>query len=228
MSEKPRWGIFDLILIYAVITLVSLGATWAARDWWSNPIQLFLFSFVVQFLATIAAIFVLVVLILKTPWSELGIRITSRKNIWTYGIGGGFSLIVIVMVGGYVLKYFQPELAPQPIEEILRAAVGTVEFLMLVVFAVILAPIGEEIFYRGMIYPVCRWHLGPRWGAVVAGLVFGLAHWDFWRSIPLAVGGMALCYLYEKSGSIFVSMTAHGIWNAVMCGLIYLTYYLGG
>jgi len=226
--EKPRWGFLDLIAMYAVITLVSLGASWVAADWWSNPIRFFLYSFLVQFVTTVATIYFWAVIRLKTSWNDLGIRATSLKNFGTYGIGGGVILILMVLASGYVLKYLQPELIPQPIEEILRAAVGSVEFMLVVAFVVILAPIAEELLYRGMIYPVFRWHLGPWWGAVISGLLFGLAHWDFWRSIPLAVGGIILCYLYEKSGSILVSMTAHGIWNAIMCGLIYMTYYLGG
>jgi len=74
-----------------------------------------------------------------------------------------------------------------------------------------------------MMYPVFRRHLGIRWGATAAGAVFGLAHWDLWRTIPLAVGGALLCWIYEKTGSILVSAVAHGVWNGTLALIIYFT-----
>ena len=220
--EKPRWGFLDIILAYAVITIISLAATLLPFNW-TNETRLFLYSFAVQFAATIGTVYVFVVVRYRCSWSDLGIRPVGWKDLARYGITGGFGLIVFVSLFGILIKYFQPNLPPQAVEEVMRAAAGSTQFLLVAASAVILAPIAEEIFYRGMLYPVCKWYLGPFWGAVAAGTIFGLAHWDFWRSIPLAIGGAILCYIYEKTGSILASMVAHGVWNAAMCVLIYLS-----
>jgi membrane protease YdiL (CAAX protease family) len=98
---------------------------------------------------------------------------------------------------------------------------------MVLVVGAVLAPVSEELFYRGMIYPLFRKHLGPMWGSIISGIIFGLAHLDLWRAIPLALGGIVLCYIYEKSGSILVSILAHGVWNGVMSILIYLSLSYG-
>jgi membrane protease YdiL (CAAX protease family) len=37
------------------------------------------------------------------------------------------------------------------------------------------------------------------------------------------VGGIFLCYVYEKTGSILVSTLTHGMWNGILALLIYLS-----
>jgi len=58
---------------------------------------------------------------------------------------------------------------------------------------------------------------------ILAGLLFGLAHFDLGRIIPLSVGGAILCYIYERTGSILTSALAHGIWNGVMALVVFLS-----
>lgn len=228
MLAKPRWGLMDIIVVYLAIMGVNIIAAWLPVKPEVSEMQYYLFAFVVQFLATIIFVYLFAVLFQKGKWQDLGLRRTSLGDIGRYGILGGFLLTVMVLLMGYVLKYFQPDLQPQSIEEMLRSAGQLPEFIAIIIAGVVLAPIAEEIFYRGMIYGLFRKYLGTTWGAVGAGLLFGLAHWDLWRALPLAVGGAALCYIYEKSGSILVSMVAHGVWNGVMCILIiYPIIFLG-
>lgn len=224
MQARPRWGFMDIIVVYLAILGVNVIAALLPVKDMLNEEQYYLYGFGVQFLATVILVYLFAVLFHRGRLSDLGIRRASLGKIWRYGILGGFLLVIMVLIMGIVLQYFQPNLQPQYIEEILRSSNQLPEFLAVMTAGVILAPVAEEIFYRGMIYPVFRKYLGTGWGAVAAGLIFGAAHWDLWRTIPLAIGGALLCYIYEKSGSILVSMVAHGIWNGVMCILIYLSF----
>jgi membrane protease YdiL (CAAX protease family) len=187
----------------------------------------FLTGFLVQFLATVGLVYLFAVFLPRGQWKDLGICKARPGSYFRYGVIGGILLIIMVLVIGYGLKYLQPDLQPQYYEEMLRSATRIPDFLVILVVGSILAPLTEELFYRGMIYPVFRKHLGPMWGAIMAGLVFGLAHWDLWRTLPLALGGIGLCYIYEKSGSILVSVVAHGVWNGVISILIYLSLSRG-
>lgn len=227
MQARPRWGFMDIIVVYLAIMGVNVIAALLPVTTMLSEEQYYLYGFGVQFLATILFVYLFAVLFHKGRWSDLGIRRASFGNLWRYGILGGFLLVTVVLLMSIMLQYFQPDLQPQYIEEMMRSASRLPEFLVLMAAAVILAPIAEEIFYRGMIYPLFKKYLGTVWGALAAGLIFGLAHWDLWRTLPLALGGAVLCYIYEKSGSILVSMVAHGIWNGVMCILIYLSLSLG-
>jgi membrane protease YdiL (CAAX protease family) len=224
--DNPRWGLIDIIMVYLGIMGMAILANLLPIHSMSDK-GYYLYSYLVQFTATIVFVYLFAVLFPRGKWRDLGVRKARWKDIGRYGIMGGCLLIIMVLVMGLVIKYFQPNLAPQQIEEMLRSVTKLSDFIVIVITGVVLAPIAEELFYRGMIYPLFRKHLGPGGGALMAGLVFGLAHWDLWRAIPLAIGGAILCYIYEKSNSILVSMVAHGVWNGFMCLTIYFSIFKG-
>ena len=128
--------------------------------------------------------------------------------------------LLFVLLAGAVIQILKPDLEPQAFELMLRAHRSLQDYAVLLFLGSVLAPFSEELFYRGMIYPVFKFHLGRNWGMAAAGLIFGLAHWDLWRALPLAVGGAFLCYVYEKSGSVLVSTVTHGVWNGVLTAMI--------
>ncbi|MEN6462629.1 MAG: type II CAAX endopeptidase family protein [Syntrophomonas sp.] len=227
--KKPRWGLMEIVIVY--LGIIGAGILFgmfgnALLDYMvitinipDNELSYFVLSFVVQFIVTVA----LVLLLAKGQYSNLGIRNASGRNYVKYGVMGGIVLLIIITLSGYVVQHFRPDLQPQVYEEMLRSVKELSGFMMVFLIGVVLAPISEELFYRGMIYPVFRNYLGPFGGAIAAGAIFGLSHWDLWRTIPLAIGGAILCYIYEKTGSIFVSALAHGIWNGIMSLIIYLS-----
>lgn len=219
--DQPRWGFMDVILVY-------LGATGTAILGSLIPLKagvgiaaFFLYSFGIQFLATVLFVFLFAIVFSHSRWRDLGLKPVRWRYIWSYGVSGGILLIIMVVLTGIVLNYLQPNLAPQEIETILRSVTHLPDVLAISFAATVLAPFSEELFYRGMVYPLFRKYLGVKGGAILAGLVFGLAHFDLWRIVPLAIGGAALCYMYEKTDSILVPMVAHGLWNGFMCLVIY-------
>jgi len=227
LIEKPRWGLMDIILVYFGITAVGIIASLLPIKLDTNGLPYFMLAFTIQFLATVGFVYLFAIFFHKGQWRDLGVRKARPKAYFRYGILGGILLIIMVLVMGYVLKYVQPDLQPQYYEEMLRSATKLPDFLLVLLAGAVLAPVSEELLYRGMIYPFLRKHLGPTWGIILSGLIFGLAHWDLWRTVPLAIGGAALCYIYEKSGSIYVPMLAHGVWNGTMSMLIYLSLFMG-
>lgn len=89
--------------------------------------------------------------------------------------------------------------------------------------ALFLAPIGEELFFRGIIQSALRRLIRPRHGSyrhrwfaiLLAGTLFGLAHIGNLRDIlPLATFGIILGYLYERTGSLYVPVLVHLLFNA--------------
>jgi membrane protease YdiL (CAAX protease family) len=233
IPEKPEWCLFDFIVIYASIIIVA--ALWNMNGEWLSTaliksglsddiLTLFLFSFAVQFTITLLLIWLVIIRRQGISFVQLGIRRTSFKDFIKYGLVGGMLLLLIIVSLSYPLQWWQPELEPQVFEEMLHSAGSWPQLLLLLVIGSILAPFSEELLYRGVLYPLLRYPLGTGWGMAAAGLVFGVAHWDAYRTIPLAVGGAILCYIYEKTGSIFVTTLAHGVWNGVMAVIVYITY----
>jgi membrane protease YdiL (CAAX protease family) len=88
---------------------------------------------------------------------------------------------------------------------------------------VLLAPVSEELFFRGFLFAGLRskWTFWP--AAILSGLIFGLVHapTGVTAAIPLAALGFALCWLYEQTGSVWPCMIAHGINNGLAVALIH-------
>lgn len=230
IKHRPSWTWWDVIYVYLGIIVLSIlwgmyGGTlmhylagWGLPD---TPLAYFATAYLLQFLVTVGLVLLISRVWRRASWREMGFSSLSARNFVKYGIIGGLVLLVVIFLLSLPIPILNPEVAPQPYEQMLRTAEGAGQYLLLLFMAAVLAPLSEELFYRGMIYPLTRYSLGPLGGAVAAGLLFGLAHWDFWRAIPLAVGGAILCYLYEKSGSIWATATAHGIWNGIMTLLVF-------
>lgn len=221
---NPPWGIFDIVAVYAgsilLTVLIGLIIRVTGVPAVLDDTSLFELSALVQFGVTVSLVFIIALKIKKAHPYELGLKKPTGGELIKYGLGGGFFLFILIFLLGIPIAQLQPELAPQLYEEVLSTATSSGDIVYLFLIGVVLAPVSEEIFYRGMVYPVMRRYAGPVWGAILAGLVFGLAHWDLWRTIPLAAGGAILCYIYEKTGSIWVSSVSHGLWNAIMAMIV--------
>jgi membrane protease YdiL (CAAX protease family) len=104
------------------------------------------------------------------------------------------------------------------------ALIGTAAFVCAV------APMAEEIFFRGFFFGgLRRLHvglggreLGPWIAAVVTGILFGLAHFDSAQPeflIPLGFLGFVLCLVRWRTGSLYPGMALHSANNALALGV---------
>lgn len=100
------------------------------------------------------------------------------------------------------------------VNEVLNAS-DTTRITILVIGACIIAPIAEEIIFRGYLYPTMKHFTGPYLAALVTGIIFGSIHGEVWAVITLSLFGILLAALYEWSGSIYTCMVTHCIFNTV-------------
>jgi len=88
----------------------------------------------------------------------------------------------------------------------------TATVALIAVFAIVIAPIIEETFFRGYVFTALRTSLPTGWAAVITGVIFGAVH-GFGSPIgflpPLAVLGIVLCFVYWKTGSLLPGIALH-------------------
>ena len=78
-----------------------------------------------------------------------------------------------------------------------------------------IGPFLEEVVYRGALFRPLR-KTASVWSVlVVTSVLFGLAHVEWQRVVPIALLGMALCLLRISSGSLVPSALMHGTFNGV-------------
>ena len=209
-------GVDILFEVYSESMISRLGLP-------DTDFSVFVLSFLIQFVTTVLLVLLFTVWFNRANLKELGLKKANRQDLLKYGLVGGIMIMTLVVLLGMLINYWQPQIDPQLFEAMLRSVGGLTGFIIMFGLGAIMAPFSEELYFRGMIYPVFRNYLGPLGGALVAGLIFGIAHWDFWRTLPLAVGGALLCYIYEKTDSIWVPMLAHGMWNGIMSIIVYFS-----
>jgi membrane protease YdiL (CAAX protease family) len=87
----------------------------------------------------------------------------------------------------------------------------------------VLAAIGEELFFRGilqrLLIQACK---GPWAGIILTAAIFSAFHGQFMGFIPRMILGIILGALYWYSGSIIPAMIGHFIYNSAQLILVYL------
>jgi membrane protease YdiL (CAAX protease family) len=80
---------------------------------------------------------------------------------------------------------------------------------------VVLAPLAEEIVFRGLLHRLAAQVWG-RWPAVIiSSLVFGVVHGEPWYLFGLIGIGMVLAVVYEATGSVLACWITHVVHNGV-------------
>jgi membrane protease YdiL (CAAX protease family) len=110
----------------------------------------------------------------------------------------------------------------QEIVDLFNSSQTIQERVMIIVLAVVVAPISEEFIFRFFIYGVLRRYAGIAFGLVFNALLFAAAHNHAPSVAPLFVLGVCFTLAYEWSGSILVSMAMHTLFNSVQ--LIFLAF----
>jgi membrane protease YdiL (CAAX protease family) len=87
--------------------------------------------------------------------------------------------------------------------------------IIIIVFAVAIAPVIEEFLFRFFLYSVFKHYFGHVLGVIFSALLFAAAHAHFPSFVPLFVLGSCFAIAYEWSGSILVAMTMHSLFNAL-------------
>ncbi|MHA3773343.1 CPBP family intramembrane glutamic endopeptidase [Verrucomicrobiota bacterium sgz303538] len=94
--------------------------------------------------------------------------------------------------------------------------------IKILIAGVVVAPLCEELIFRGYFYPVAKRFLGPVAGALLTALLFSISHVNL-ASLP-SLTVLALCFIvaYESTGSLLVPITMHACFNAANLFLLYL------
>lgn len=102
------------------------------------------------------------------------------------------------------------------------------ELVLAFIALVILAPLAEELLFRGYLFGKLRQEIGAFWpSAIVASLVFGIAHLQWNVGIDVFVLSLFLCYLREKSGNIWSGVLLHGFKNGVAYFFLFIGPLIG-
>ena len=99
----------------------------------------------------------------------------------------------------------------------------TLELIAQGFLVVIAAPISEELFFRGFLFGGLRNRISFWPAALISGVIFGSIHLVGGSSEvipPLAVFGVLLAWLYERTGSLGPPIMMHALQNAIAFAVV--------
>lgn len=111
------------------------------------------------------------------------------------------------------LTRVQVEAPPQQVVLVLQGELPAWRRIYYGFAAVILAPVVEEMLFRGILVPFFRdrgWRRAAIWGTAV---LFGLSHFNKISFIPLTLFGALLAWLYIRTGNLLVPVATHCLFN---------------
>lgn len=167
-----------------------------------------------------------------SPVDFFGIRRVGVLRACLLGLG--FAMVALpltTMVKQITLMVTQSQEAPQNLVRLFNDAVGQGNWSpvwQIAISATLIAPVVEEILFRGYFYPVISRGVGRILSALVVAVLFGAAH-DTLTDIPgLAVLAICLTLAYERSGSLLVPIFTHAWFNGISLLALYLHARYGG
>jgi uncharacterized protein len=150
----------------------------------------------------------------KFSLRELGFR---APTLATLGIAlFGFAAMFVVANGSATLiDHFTKGQHPQDIVQLFKNLHDPASIAIFAAFAAIFAPIAEETLFRIFFFNLGLRYGGFWGGAILSGVLFGIAHGDPYAALPLALGGMVLCGVYYWSRNAYASMISHALFNSL-------------
>lgn len=146
----------------------------------------------------------------RIHWKHLGFGGFSAS---TMGIGCGLLIAsyAIILLHNLLLVNLGIDTQGEAIAELFAALESPVWFFIV---GALLAPLIEEIFFRGFLFQGFRARYGWVSGMLLSSGIFAVAHLDPVSLIPTFILGCVLAYLYHRSNSVWPGVILHVMVNS--------------
>jgi membrane protease YdiL (CAAX protease family) len=214
MAPAALFTGFAAALFCALVIGLVAGIFGAGFGSANAPASVSILSTIAQDACLIGAAYAFARMVALPRPEQFGLRMPRIKTALAYIAGGYLAFIVISLA--WLALIGQPD-AKDTITEDLGAKDSTVALIAVTFIVCVCAPLAEEFFFRGFFFGALRKN-GFWPAALLTGLAFGVVH-VFGSPIafivPLALLGAGLCYIREKTASLYPGIGLHCLNNTV-------------
>jgi membrane protease YdiL (CAAX protease family) len=222
--SPDRWGGLDAVFVFLVMLWSSAAAALlgvrAATGAWDGAIEDSLtFAIVGTALGGGVAVGCAVA---RAGLSGLGLDVWGRRWVWLWLPATAMGFLLLSAGWGWLLQGLD-----RGGEQELMVLIGdrwpAPEAVIVVVYGVILAPLFEEVIFRGFLLPAATARMGVAGGVGLTSTLFGLMHLNDPQAVPpLIVLGVLLAAARLLSGSLWPAIALHVLNNLAAVGLLFL------
>lgn len=215
-----------LVLVLASVITAPFGADAAALLLGSG--ELTLLGSIVLLVSTQAALLLVSWLLVFRPNALAALpRFPGPDAVRAVRMGLGWGVVAWIgasLVSAAVVTLLEAlglDVAPQAAEQ----ALGLVEPWVAVLAIVILAPIAEELFFRGVVFNAVLRERGPRLAYIGSAALFAVIHLSIVALLPIFLLGLALAWVYDRTGSLLAPIVMHAVVNGISVAIALLVRF---
>lgn len=219
-QREPFWDYIDLALVLGLIVfgLAIITAITALIMTDEKPVSVDLTVLVLPTtVATYAVVYLALKLVLGSRYGRPVFRSLGwRRSSFSLGIAAGGGALL-----GFSLSLLGSALHTPKVKSPFENLGATpLSFVLLALMAVILAPIFEELFFRGFLQPLLSRTFGAIAGILITAALFGGLHapeysWAWQYAFCVSLAGVVFGYLRYRTNSIIPCTVMHGCFNAL-------------
>ena len=233
--QSPPWSWWDLVkavlLIFAGIILLGLFIASITLITGSRVSRTGKLSSAPLFAAAtgvycfvVLAVYLFAVRRAHGSWAEVGLRRFAWGWLAMAPLLTAMEFTGMAFINTQLVRRVTGEPFENPQIETITGGMRltSLDLVLLLILVAVIAPIAEELLFRGMLYPVLRRSWGVTAAVIVSALIFGLVHF-----IPILIPGLVfvgliLGWVRERSGSVVPGIVIHALQNSIVMLGIYL------
>ncbi len=241
-NKRSRWGMaiglpFWVLLAFFSSQLIVLAGIWLLGIV-HMPLENFTSAAVSQTIVAVLVYILSIVIVIGVPY-----LIWRRKiSLETLGLGRllswtdiglaplafiAYSLLTTTILA--IVTTTITEFPADQVQDVGFQAFGTrLDNMLAFATLVVLAPLAEEILFRGYLYGKLKGYVPTVVAALVTSLLFGLVHLQWNVGIDVFVLSLILCGLRSLTGSIWAGVIVHMIKNGIAYYILFISPLMGG
>lgn len=149
--------------------------------------------------------------------ASIEFRREPAAKVFVHALSAFLIALPVIALTSYIWNFVLRGLglpdAPQDLLAVFNSVQSKPLLAAMLFIACVLAPLNEELLFRGAIFRFCRQRFGRAPALLISGVLFGALHGNWASFVPLAMLGAVLALAYERTGDIRVPIVAHGLFN---------------
>jgi CAAX protease family protein len=164
---------------------------------------------------------IIIVMRRHMSWRDFGFRPIGRWTVLVALGVGALAMPVMAVTGAAMQRLLGRPLSSPQLQFLAPDGFSWTIVIGMILIGGLMAPVAEEIIFRGLLYGWLRRFMGILPAAVLSAAIFGAFHGVLPVMAAAFVVGLVLAYIYERTGSLWASAIVHATQNCIAMTIMF-------